>query len=811
MKSEEPKAENKAETKEEKAETKEAVKPNEAAVKNDQPVNTNNDQPAASDEKKQESSESSAPTAPKTEPESKAVPAIPAATTEESKTDPAAGSESAPALKAESESKEAVAAKESDAPEKFAREKAILDKCIADLEAECAVEMADSCDNTAMGSDEGSSNGKSDLVSYLFSFVDVEPGIELNELLAGYFKRAVLALISGKPKEMAEFFENNTSVIQNLFVHSTNKSVSEVLCKALSIDDTYVSNPIQFTQVRNEILHGILTRLENPIADQYSLDQIAQTFCDLADQTKEIPALCCCLEVLRKLISLSLEKNHGVAASALKILTKLLSMDKSPVVTHLKDQLTALSLVRPSAEDEAESEGEELLKLINEQLVYFKEVLQEDKEGTENQFRVTVKPFGVQRLKIIEYIHTLIKLIIYPIIDQMYHLQLQKLLCDLFVRFPFNSVLHSLVYSVFKTVFDSDSKSLLHVFALNKDFVTFLVESSVDPFYTQPNGRKVRKPYVGYITKLANHLVKLTDNVEVAKYLHDNTSWTEYCKTTLTEENERNETALGGRRATTENEGEENVNQEEQNLIFEGNLASVFKKLKEVSFESILQAAEVQVQVTESKEEEAKKPAEEDDEAKKTAQEEDKKKEEAAAEPKKKEEEEAAAAKAKQEEEATTKAKQEEEATTKAKQEKEATVTVKQEEETAVKAKQEEETTTKAKQEQEAAVTVKQEEAAMKAKQEEQAAAAKAKEEQAAAAKEEEAATKAKQEEAAAAKQEEAATKAKQEGQEANTNTVAADSSIITKEVNPEDKYLDSEYWRKNYLYNIESLAADFE
>ena len=66
-------------------------------------------------------------------------------------------------------------------------------------------------------------------------------------------------------------------------------------------------------------------------------------------------------------------------------------------------------------------------------------------------------------MKVVEYIHSLIKLTIFPVIDQMYQLQYPKLLSDLFIRFPFNSILHSLVYSTFQSIFTSGCESLLHV------------------------------------------------------------------------------------------------------------------------------------------------------------------------------------------------------------------------------------------------------------------------------------------------------------------------------------------------------------
>jgi len=504
--------------------------------------------------------------------------------------------------------------------------KAILDDCIADLEQDCNVENnGDSAENTANNSSEDSSNSKYDLVNLLFSFVDVEPGTELNELLAGYFKRAALALISGRPKEMADYFENNSHVIQNLFVHCTNKSVSEVLCKALSIDDSNVSNPIRFTQIRNDILHGILARLEDKTADSYTLDQLAQTFCDLSDQSKEISALSCCIEVLRKIFTLSLEKNSDISAAALKILIKLLTPEKTAAVAvHLKDLLEncAVLIKKDNPENKIESppenisENEELLKLINTQLSTYKDILLADKDAIENQFCTSVKPFGTHRLKIVEYLHVLIKLTIFPVIDQMYQLQIPKILYDLFVRFPFNSVLHSIVYELFKSVFESDSKSLLHVFVLNTGFINFLITTSKEPYYQTKTGRNVRKPYAGHITKLSNHLEKLsTSNQEIDKYLRQNKMWLEYCVSTLAEENEKNETALGGRRAISEiNENTENQTneKEEQHLVFEGGLSAIFKKLKEITFDNVLEEPEQEeteetVEVKENAEEEENK------------------------------------------------------------------------------------------------------------------------------------------------------------------------------------------------------------
>lgn len=313
-------------------------------------------------------------------------------------------------------------------------------------------------DNATIVSDESASNnyGCYELVYMLFAFVDVESDVELNELLAGYFKGAALALLNGKPKEMAGFLESNFHIVDNLVLHSSNKSIAEVLCKVISMDDEYFANPTQFNEVRRSVLNKILSLIEDPSKNIYSVRQFTQTFCDLNDQSKDVSLFCCSMEFLRRIVGISLNDNSVVASASVTILTRLLSKDKSQSRLFIQEQLSN----SPASTD---SQAEGILKLIQDLLINFKAELIKI-EGTQiNQLGIEVQLFGSYRLKIVECIHALISLNAFPIIDLMYRLQYPKLLCDLFVLFPFNSVLHSLVYSIFKSIFNSENKSLLHI------------------------------------------------------------------------------------------------------------------------------------------------------------------------------------------------------------------------------------------------------------------------------------------------------------------------------------------------------------
>jgi len=96
------------------------------------------------------------------------------------------------------------------------------------------------------------------------------------------------------------------------------------------------------------------------------------------------------------------------------------------------------------------------------------------------------------------------------------------------------------------------------------------------------NKKKRHKPFAGYITKLGNLFTKLSADPKVESFLHDNEDWKEYVTTSLAIENERNESALGGKKKVSENK---EVRQVEEHLAFESNLVNFFQQLKEAKFE----------------------------------------------------------------------------------------------------------------------------------------------------------------------------------------------------------------------------------
>eukprot|EP00826_Nyctotherus_ovalis_P036105 TRINITY_DN3178_c0_g3_i4.p1 TRINITY_DN3178_c0_g3~~TRINITY_DN3178_c0_g3_i4.p1 ORF type:complete len:389 (+),score=102.39 TRINITY_DN3178_c0_g3_i4:864-2030(+) len=298
---------------------------------------------------------------------------------------------------------------------------------------------------------------KYDLVSYLFSFIDVDSGFEFNELLAGYFKRAAMALIAGKPRDMSDLFEKNPEIMERLFTHSVNQSISDVLCKVLSVPELAIDNPAWLEQTQIDILQKLFARLENPATDPLDLTQLVSTFCNLLDQCKRFQYLCCALQAAERLFFMSLNKSSEISSAALSILTKLMLLENSGFIAYLKGEFNP-----PPPKDSKKGKDSKLLKLIIKQLKYFKAKLMEEYEPVVRQCG-EVRPLGVYRLKIVEYVSCVVKLQTFAIIEQLDKQMYPSLLWRLFTRFPMNSVLHGVVFGIFKFIFESRCKSLIYV------------------------------------------------------------------------------------------------------------------------------------------------------------------------------------------------------------------------------------------------------------------------------------------------------------------------------------------------------------
>ena len=78
--------------------------------------------------------------------------------------------------------------------------------------------------------------GEQPLLDRLFCFL--EPDGELEPILCGYFCKLVLSLFDKYQAKLVKYvFRENSNVMDNIFKHSVEKSISEIFIKFLSSVD----------------------------------------------------------------------------------------------------------------------------------------------------------------------------------------------------------------------------------------------------------------------------------------------------------------------------------------------------------------------------------------------------------------------------------------------------------------------------------------------------------------------------------------------------------------------------------------------
>jgi len=84
---------------------------------------------------------------------------------------------------------------------------------------------------------------------------------------------------------------------------------------------------------------------------------------------------------------------------------------------------------------------------------------------------------------------------------------------NLMVKHEWNNILHNFIEKIFINSLESDSFKLKNALINESNLLEFLISSTKDIDYVIPSGlkRKIRKGYLGHITKISNSLIKLKE------------------------------------------------------------------------------------------------------------------------------------------------------------------------------------------------------------------------------------------------------------------------------------------------------------
>jgi serine/threonine-protein phosphatase 6 regulatory subunit 3 len=301
------------------------------------------------------------------------------------------------------------------------------------------------------------------LLDKLLSLLEDEG--EINSVLAGYFAKAFNAILERHMNDVLAYLLYYNVHIKNFLKHSYNKSIADVLNKLVSFDERSNGNTSE------ELLEGkkeLLLYIVDKLGPNNSMDTITNscyTLCTIADVKQRLEYFFS-KKFLDKLFEYARSDNWMSLRGSLTLLIVLYRVKASSSVNEAP---AFLGFAAPEeSNDEELPDFTEVLNMSIEYLEFAKNYLLKENNNpklpTASGNELT--PFGLDRLKVIEWIQALIGLKEESVGSKLVELNMGTVLLELMKKYDMNSILHNKIFLTFKAALD------LHI-AIYTEAVTY--------------------------------------------------------------------------------------------------------------------------------------------------------------------------------------------------------------------------------------------------------------------------------------------------------------------------------------------------
>lgn len=362
--------------------------------------------------------------------------------------------------------------------------------------------------------------------------------------LAGYFAKAVSALINRNSRELMKFIAEN-EITGKILQHIEYKSIADVISRILLIE--IPGEPFYLTE-RTEIVKGLLAGLKkNTIGFQYHSTQI---LIDLVNRSGDVNSW-------KPLVEMVMEKEtldyllNGLSQSNLSIVNACVSVLKAIMTSQYRDELFSMHQKETSERDSLENEDiEEPSIFITSLLENLEELINILKRPNEKTLRTTfnqeIEILGEGKLKIIEVIYAAIKMDRPEVYLKLHEVGSLKVLVSMFFKFQWNSILHFNVEQIVHAILFSNSAELKTQLLQEANLINLIADKGLNPY--TPESR-YKPGYMGHLKRISNLINKLSQaNSEIKQLLSDSALWESFKTLYLEPENKKEETQLGGSR-----------------------------------------------------------------------------------------------------------------------------------------------------------------------------------------------------------------------------------------------------------------------
>ena len=362
------------------------------------------------------------------------------------------------------------------------------------------------------------------LLAQYFSF----PGSELpHSTLIGYFCKTLLAMIT-RSSEKTILYMRGHEVFGHLLGLLSNKGVLDVVLKVLLSENTY--NP-EVLEAQKDLFRGVVALLSSG-----SQLQTLNSAAAVQDLLSKVPDFANWKDLLQLLV----DQDSGLKALFQGLLSPedfrvaaagsvLRDLFNTTVKVNLSQHFPELNLVSPLVE---------VLPQLNHKL------RQNELNDYLNTMKVTWKPLGEGRLRIVEVISSGLKQDNETLFEKIAESGVLRTVTDLFFDYPWNSIFHCVFDGIVQTTLLNQNPHIVQSLLTNPDLVGRILGACGACEASEASGAKHRLGNLGYVHKLANRLKDSNINA-VKEFLAAQEQWQGFAEGYLNRRNTADQRQLG--------------------------------------------------------------------------------------------------------------------------------------------------------------------------------------------------------------------------------------------------------------------------
>jgi len=114
----------------------------------------------------------------------------------------------------------------------------------------------------------------------------------------------------------------------------------------------------------------------------------------------------------------------------------------------------------------------------------------------------------VGKLKLVELFVNLLKCKNQKLYMVLRQYNFFNIILELMVRFEWNNILHILIEKIIINALDTESDTIKSALFEDAKILDFIANNSIEASVMVGGKRRIRKGYVGYLTKISNYLIE---------------------------------------------------------------------------------------------------------------------------------------------------------------------------------------------------------------------------------------------------------------------------------------------------------------